>query len=59
MNASSHLGLPEELLQLLLWEQTVVLDKGRHFWRTLRLVVHRAVDLHVAMESGQELFCFL
>lgn len=58
-SGSSHLCLPEQLLQFLLGEQTVVLDKGGHFWRTLRLIVHCPVDLHVAMQSGQDLFCFL
>lgn len=51
-----HLGLSEQLLQLLLRQQAVVLYKGGHLWRTLRLVVDRAVDLHVAMQNGQELF---
>lgn len=59
MEGSSYLGLSEELLQLLLRQQTVVLDEGRHLRWTLRLVVHRPVDVHVAMQNGQELFLSL
>lgn len=55
----THFGLPEELLQLVLWQQTVVLDEGGHFWGTLRLIVHRSMDLHVTMENGQEFFLSL
>lgn len=55
----THFGLPEELLQLVLRQQTVVLDEGGHFWGTLRLIVHRPVDLHVTMENGQEFFLSL
>lgn len=51
---ASHLGPPQQLLQLLLRQQAVVLDKSGHFGRTLRLEVHGPVDLHVAMQSGQE-----
>lgn len=51
---SAHLGLPEELLQLRLRQQAVVLDEGGDLRGALRLVVDRPVDLHVAVESGQE-----
>lgn len=37
----------------------MVLDKSGHFGRTLRLEVHRPVDVHVAVQSGQELLLSL
>lgn len=58
-SCAPHLGLPEQLLQLLLRQQAVVLDKSGHFGRTLRLEVYGPVDLHVAMQSGQEGFLSL
>lgn len=51
---ASHLRLPQQLLELVLWQQPVVLDKGWHLWWPLRLVVHSAMDLHVLVEDGQE-----
>lgn len=50
----AHLRLPQQLLELVLRQQPVVLHEGRHLRRPLRLVVHRAVDLHVLVEDGQE-----
>lgn len=55
----SHLGLSEQLLQLLLRQQTVVLDKGGHLWGALRLIVNGPMDLHVAMQNCQKLFLSL
>lgn len=56
----SCLGLSEELLQLVLWQQAVVLHVGRDLRRSLGLIVHRAVDLHVPVEDLQEaLFALL
>lgn len=54
-----HLSFSEELLQLLLRQQAVILDEGGHLWGTLHLVVHRPVDLHVAMQNCQEFFLTL
>lgn len=54
-----HLGLPEQLLQLLLCQQAMVLDKSGHLGRALRLKVYGPMDLHVAMQSGQERFLSL
>lgn len=55
----AHLGLSEELLQFLLRQQAVILDKGGHLWGTLRLIVHRPVDLHVPVQDCQKFFLTL
>lgn len=55
----AHLGLSEELLKFLLRQQAVILDEGGHLWGTLRLVVHRPVDLHVAVQDCQKFFLTL
>ena len=48
------LGLAQQLLQLVLGQQAVVLHKGRDLRRSLGLIVHCAVDLHVIVENLQE-----
>ena len=49
-----YLGLAEQRLQLVLGQQAVVLDVGRHLGGALGLVVHRPVDLHVPVEDLEE-----
>lgn len=56
---SSDLSLAQKLLELVLGQQAMVLDKGRHLWRTLRLIVDGAVNLHVAVKDGQEVLLAL
>ena len=51
---ASHLGPPQQQLQLLLGQQAVVLHEGGHFRGALHLEVHRPVNLHVAVEHAQE-----
>lgn len=55
----AHLGLSEELLKFLLRQQAVILDEGGHLWGTLRLVVHRSVDLHVVVQDCKKFFLTL
>ena len=55
----SCLGLAQQLLQLMLGQQAVVLHKGRDLRRSLGLVIHCAVDLHVPVENLQETFLTL
>lgn len=52
--AAACLGLAQQLLQLVLGQQTVVLHKGRHLRGSLRLVVDCAVDLHVSVQDLEE-----
>lgn len=55
----AHLGLPQQLLELMLWQQPMVLHKCRDLGRPLCLVINRAMDLHVLVEDGQELLLAL
>lgn len=57
--ALTHLGLPQQLLELVLGQQPVVLDERRHLGWPLRLVINCAMDLHVLVEDGQELLLAL
>lgn len=57
--ALAHLCLPQQLLKLVLRQQPVVLHERRDLGRPLRLVINRAVDLHVFVEDGQELLLAL
>lgn len=50
----SCLGLAQQLLQLILGQQTVVLNKGRDLWRSLGLIIHCAMNLHVPVQNLQE-----
>lgn len=53
------LGLAQQLLQLILRQQTVVLHKGRDLRRSLGLVINCAMDLHVPVQNLQETFLTL
>lgn len=54
-----HLGLTQQLLELRLWQEAMVLHKGRDLGGPLALVVHSAMDLHVLVQDGQELLLAL
>lgn len=54
VEVSSYLGSAQEGLELVLRQQAVVLDERRHLRGPLRLIVHRAVHLHVAVQDLQE-----
>lgn len=53
--AGAHLGLAQQLLELRLWQETVVLHEGRDLGGPLALIVHSAVDLHVLVQDAQKL----
>lgn len=55
----SYFGLAQQLLQLVLGQQTVVLHKGRDLGRSLGLIIHCAVNLHVPVQNLQEIFLAL
>lgn len=55
----SCLGLAQQLLQFMLGQQAMVLHEGRDLRRSLSLIVHCAVDLHVPVENLQETFLTL
>lgn len=55
----SCLGLAQQLLQLVLGQQTVVLHEGWDLRGSLRLVVHRSMDLHVPVQDLQEILLTL
>ncbi len=55
----SCLGLAQQLLQLMLGQQAMVLHKGWDLWRSLGLIIHCAMDLHVPVENLQETFLTL
>lgn len=50
----SYLGLAEELLQLVLRQQTVVLHISWDFRRSLGFIVDCTMNLHVSVEDFQE-----
>lgn len=54
-----HLGLTQQLLELRLWQEAMVLHKGRNLGGPLALIVHSAMDLHVLVQDGQELLLAL
>lgn len=54
-----HLGLTQQLLELRLWQEAMVLHKGRNLGGPLALIVHGAMDLHVLVQDGQELLLAL
>lgn len=54
-----HLGLAQQLLELRLWQEAMVLHKGRDLRGPLALIVHGAMDLHVLVQDGQELLLAL
>lgn len=58
-SSHSYLGLPQQLLQLVLGQQTVVLHKSRDLGRSLGLIIHCAVNLHVPVQNLQEILLAL
>lgn len=54
-----HLGLTQQLLELRLWQEAMVLHKGRDLGGPLALIVHGAMDLHVLVQDGQKLLLAL
>lgn len=55
----SCLGLAQQLLQLVLGKQTMVLHKGWHLRRSLRLIIDCAMDLHVSVQNLEEILLTL